>query len=288
VHKTTQETPADSTHWSTRSLALVVKVSASSVGRIWRSAKLKVHRVRTFRLSNDRQFAEKTDAVVQLYLNPPPDSVVWSADEQCQLQALSRTQPGLPCVSGHCAARMHDYKRHGTTNLFAALNVHSGGIVYMFRPRHRHQEWIKLLTLIEAATPAGREIHLIMDNYSAHKHAAVGQWLAEHPRFHIHWTPTSGSWLNAVERVFGDVTQKCLRRRSADSVPALEQALGEFLDRRNENPKPLQWKATAVEILRKTKRAWATLIDRYGVKKPSAALASTDRFLGRFPETATN
>jgi transposase len=194
----------------------------------------------------------------------------------------------LPCAPGHCATRTHDYKRHGTTNLFAAMNVHSGETVYMFHPRHRHEEWIQFLTRIEAATPAGREIHLIMDNYSAHKHAAVGQWLAEHPRFHIHWTPTSGSWLNAVERVFGDVTQKCLRRRSADSVPALEQALGEFLDRRNENPKPLQWKATAVEILRKTKRAWATLIDRYGVKKPSAALASIDRFLGRFPETATN
>jgi transposase len=129
VHKTMQETPADSTHWSTRSMALVVKVSASSVGRIWRSAKLKVHRVRTFKLSNDRQFAEKTDAVVQLYLNPPPDSVVWSADEQCQLQALSRTQPGLPCVSGHCATGTHDYKRHGTTTLFAAMNVHSGEIV---------------------------------------------------------------------------------------------------------------------------------------------------------------
>jgi transposase len=288
VHRTTQETPAGSTHWSTRSLALVVKVSASSVGRIWRSAKLKVHRVRTFKLSNDRQFAGKTDACVELYRNPPPDSVVWSADEQCQLQALSRTQPGLPCVPGHCATRTHDYKRHGTTTLFAAMNVHSGQIVYMFRPRHRHQEWIGFLTLIEAATPAGREIHLIMDNYSAHQHAAVDRWLAEHPRFHIHWTPTSGSWLNAVARVFGDVTQKCLRRRSADSVPALEQDLGEFRDRRNENPKPLQWKATAVEILRKTKRAWATLIDRYGVKKPSAALASINRFLDRFPETATN
>jgi transposase len=288
VHKTTQETPADSTHWSTRSLALVVKVSASSVGRIWRSAKLKVHRVRTFKLSNDRQFAEKTDACVQLYLNPPPDSVVWSADEQCQLQALSRTQPGLPCVSGHCATGTHDYKRHGTTTLFAAMNVHSGEVVYMFRPRHRHEEWIQFLTRIEDATPSGREIHLIMDNYSAHKHAAVGRWLTEHPRFHIHWTPTSGSWLNPVERVFGDVTQKCLRRRSADSVPALEQAVGEFLDRRNENPKPLQWKATAVEILRKTKRAWASLIDRYGVKKPSAALASINQFLARFPETATS
>ena len=259
VRKTTQETPSDSTHWSTRSLAQVVNVSPSSVRRIWRSRNLKPHRVRTFKLSNDREFAEKTDDIVKLYWNPPPHSVVWSADEQCQLQALRRTQPSLPCVSGHCATKTHDYKRNGTTNLFAAKNVHSGEIVYAFHPRHRHEEWIQFLSLIEAATPPGKEIHLILDNYSAPKHVAVGQWLAEHPRFHIHWTPTSGSWLNAVERLFSDVTEKCLRRRSVDSVAALEQAIGEFLDRRNENPKPLHWKAIAVEILRKAKRAWATL-----------------------------
>jgi transposase len=179
--------------------------------------------------------------------------------------------------------KTNDYKRHGTTNLFAAMNVHSGEIVYTFHPQHRHEEWIQFLSMIEAATPPGMEIHLIMDNYSAHKHAAVGQWLTEHPRFHIHWTPTSGSWLNAVERVFSDVTQKCLRRRSTDSVPALEQAIGGFLDQRNENPKPLRWKATAGEILRKVKRAWATLHDRYGAKKPSAALASIDRLLAPAP-----
>jgi transposase len=283
VQKTIQETPSDSTHWSTRSLAQVVNMSPSSVGRIWRWKNLKPHRVRTFKLSNDPKFAEKTDDVVTLYLNPPADAVVWSADEQCQLQALSHTQPSLPCVPGHDVTKTNDYKRHGTTNLFAAMNVHGGEIVYTFHPQHRHEEWIQFLSMIEAATPPGKEIHLIMDNYSAHKHAAVGQWLAEHPRFHVHWTPTSGSWLNAVERVFSDVTQKCLRRRSADSVPALEQAIGEFLDQRNENPKPLKWKATAVEILRKAKRAWATLHDLYGAKKPSAALASIDRFLAAAP-----
>jgi len=283
VQKTIQETPSDSTHWSTRSLAQVVNVSHSSVGRIWRWKNLKPHRVRTFKLSNDPKFAEKTDDVVTLYLNPPADAVVWSADEQCQLQALSRTQPSLPCVPGHEVTKTNDYKRHGTTNLFAAMNVHGGEIVYTFHQQHRHEEWIQFLSMIEAATPPGKEVHLIMDNYSAHKHAAVGQWLAEHPRFHVHWTPTSGSWLNAVERVFSDVTQKCLRRRSADSVPALEQAIGEFLDQRNENPKPLKWKATAVEILRKAKRAWATLHDLYGAKKPSAALASIDRFLAAAP-----
>jgi transposase len=283
VHKTTQETPADSTHWTTRSLAQVVNVSPSSVGRIWRSEKVQPHRVRTFKLSNDREFAEKTDDIVTLYLYPPANSVVWSADEQCQLQALRRTQPSLPCIPDHCATQTHDYKRNGTTNLFAAMNVHTGEIVYTFHPRHRHEEWIQFLSLIEAATRPGMEIHLIMDNYSAHKHAAVGLWLAEHPRFHIHWTPTSGSWLNAVERLFSDVTQKCLQRRSAESVPALEQAIGGFLNQRNQNPKPLKWKATAMEILRKTKRAWATLHDRYGAKKPSAALASIDRFLATAP-----
>jgi transposase len=277
VQKTTQETPADSTHWSTRSLAAVVDVSPSSVGRIWRWNHLKPYRVRTFKLSNDPKIAEKTEDIVSLYLNPPADAVVWSADEQCQIQALSRTQASLPCVPGHDATWTHDYQRHGTTNLFAAMNVHSGEIVYTFHPRHRHEEWIQFLSMIEAATPPGLEIHLIMDNYSAHKHAAVGQWLAERPRFHIHWTPTSGSWLNAVERLFSDVTQKCLRHRSADSVPALEQAIGAFLGRRNENPKPLRWKATAVEILRKAKRAWATLHDRYGAQKPSAGIFSINR-----------
>ena len=279
VHKTTHETPPDSTHWSTRNLARQVEVSASSVGRIWRARDLKPHRVRTFKLSNDPQFAEKTDDVVKLYLNPPPDSIVWSADEQSQLQALSRTQPGLPCAPGHCRTQTHDYKRHGTTTLFAGMRVHSGEIVRMFQPRHRHQEWIQFLCLIEECTPSDKQIHLIMDNYSAHKHEEVRKWLAEHPRFHIHTTPTSGSWLNAVERVFSDVTQKCLRRRSAETVEALQQAIGEHLDRRNQNPQPLHWKATAVEILRKVKRAWGVLHDRYGAQKPSAALASIERFL---------
>jgi transposase len=283
IRKTNEETPADSTHWTTRSMAEAMDVSPSSVGRIWRSADVKPHRVRTFKLSNDPEFAEKTNVIVDLYMNPPPNSVVWSADEQCQLQALERTQPGLPCVPGHSATMTHSYTRHGTTTLFAAMNVHSGEIVYTFHPQHRHEEWIQFLAMIEAATPPGKEIHLIMDNYSAHKHAAVGQWLADHRRFHIHWTPTSGSWLNAVERLFSDVTHKCLRRRSVDSVATLEQAIGGFLNRRNEHSKPLKWKATAVEILRKAKRAWATLHDRYGAKKPSAALASIDRFLATAP-----
>jgi transposase len=286
VRKTIQETPPDSTHWSTRSLAQQVEISASAIGRIWRARDLKPHRVRTFKLSNDRRFAEKTDDVVKLYLNPPSDSVVWSADEQCQIQALSRTQSSLPCASGYCATQTGDYKRHGTTTLFAAMNMGSGEVVYMFHPQHRHQEWIQFLGRIEECTPPGKQIHLIIDNYSAHKHAHVRQWLCDHPRFHIHYTPTSGSWLNQVERLFGEVTQKCLRHRSVETVPALEQNIGQYLDRRNENPKPFRWKASAVEILRKVKRAWGVLHDRYGAKKPSAALASIQRYLDVFDALA--
>lgn len=283
VHKTVQETPVDSTHWSTRTLAQQVQVSASSVSRIWRTNKLKPHRVRTFKLSNDPQFAEKTEDVADLYLNPPPDSVVWSADEKSQIQALTRTQSSLPCAPGHCATATHDYKRHGTTTLFAAMNVVSGEVVYTFHPRHRHQEWISFLAMIEEHTPPDKQIHLIIDNYSAHKHANVQQWLAGHPRFHIHYTPTSGSWLNQVERLFGEVSQKCLWHRSAETVAALEQDIAQYLDRRNQNPKPFHWKATPIEILRKVKRAWKSLHDRYGAKKPSAALASIERRLA--PQT---
>ncbi len=287
VHKTTQETPPDSTHWSTRSLAQEVDVSASSVSRIWRAHKLKPHRVRTFKLSNDPNFAEKMEEVVELYLHPPPDSVVWSADEQCQIQALTRTQSGLPCAPSHCATQTHDYKRHGTTTLFAGMNMARGEVVYTFHPRHRHQEWIQFLGMLEEGTPPGKQIHLIIDNYSAHKHAAVRQWLCEHPRFHIHYTPTSGSWLNQVERLFGEVTEKCLRRRTAETVAALEQDIGQYLEQRNENPKSFHWKASAVEILRKVKRAGGVLHDRYGVKKPSAALASIERRLAALAAAAT-
>jgi transposase len=278
IQKTTRETPVDSTHWSTRSLGTVMQVSAPSISRIWRANKLKPHRVKTFKLSNDRQFAEKTVDVATLYLNPPPDSIVWSADEQCQLQALMRTQPGLPCAPGHPATKTSDYKRNGTTTLFAALNVGTGEVIYMFNKVHTNQEWIQFLALIEKHSPPDKQIHLIIDNYSAHKHANVQQWLVERPRFHIHYTPTSGSWVNQVERVFGDVTQKCLKHRSVATVEALQQDISQFLDLRNENPKPINWKATADGILQKVKRAWQTYHDRYGSKKPSAALASIERY----------
>lgn len=287
VQKTTQETPVDSTHWSTRSLAAVMDVSACSISRIWRAQKLQPHRVKTFKLSNDPLFAEKTVDIVELYLNPPPYSVVWSADEQCQLQALMRTQNSLPCAPGHPATKTHDYKRHGTTTLFAAQNVGSGEVVYMFNKLHTNQEWIQFLTLIEKHSPPDKQVHLIIDNYSAHKHPNVQQWLAERPRFHIHYTPTSGSWLNQVERLFGEVSRKCLKHRSAPTVEALQQDITQFLDRRNENPKPIHWKATADDILQKVKRAWHSLHDRYAAKKPSAALASIERYFKLHPADLT-
>jgi transposase len=287
VQKTTHETPVDSTHWSTRSLAAVMEVSACSISRIWRAQKLQPHRVKTCKLSNDRLFAEKTADIVELYLDPPPNSVVWSADEQCQLQALMRTQSSLPGAPGHPATQTSDYKRNGTTTLFAAQNVGSGKVVYMFNKVHTNQEWIQFLTLIEKHSPPDKQIHLIIDNYSAHKHSNVQRWLAERPRFHIHYTPTSGSWLNQVERLFGEVNRKCLKHRSAPTVEALQQDLAQFLDRRNENPKPINWKATTDDILQKVKRAWQSLHDRYAAKKPSAALASIERYFKLNPPILT-
>ena len=232
-------------------------------------------------LSNDPQFAEKVEAIVEaiveLRLHPPPDSVVWSADEQCPIQARTRTASGLPCAPGPCATRTHSDQRHGTTTLFAAMAMDTGKVVYTFHPQHRHPEWIPFLGKMEASTAPDKQIHLIIDNDSAHKHAKVRQWLDDHPRFHVHYTPTSGSWLNQVERLFGEVNRKCLKHRSAPTVEALQQDITQFLDRRNENPKPIHWKATADDILQKVKRAWHSLHDRYAAKKPSAALASIAR-----------
>jgi transposase len=287
VLKTIGATPVDSTHWSTRSLAAAMDVSACSISRIWRAHKLQPHRVKTFKLSNDARFAEKTVDIVDLYLNPPPNSVVWSADEQCQLQALMRTQNSLPCAPGQPATMTSDYKRNGTTTLFAAQNVGSGKVVYMFNKLHTNQEWIQFLTMIEKHSPPDKQVHLIIDNYSAHKHANVQRWLAERPRFHIHYTPTSGSWLNQVERLFGEVNRKCLKHRSVPTVEALQEHITQFLDWRNENPKPIKWKATADAILQKVKRAWHSLHDRYAAKKPSAALASIERYFKFDPPKLT-
>lgn len=221
VRKTTQEPPAAGTHWSTRSLAKVMGLSPRTIGRIWRRHGLKPHLTRTFKLSRDPKFVEKLEDVIGLYLNPPEHALVFSVDEKSQIQALDRTQPGLPLVPGRCGTMTHDYKRHGTTTLFTALNTLDGTVIGTCMPRHRHQEWIKFLSLIDRETPKEKKIHLIVDNYATHKHPKVQAWLERHPRVTVHFTPTSASWLNMVERFFRDLTENRLRRGIFRSVEEL-------------------------------------------------------------------
>jgi transposase len=255
VRKTTREKPTAATHWSRQSMAKAMEVSASTVGRIWREHGLKPHLIRTFKVSKDPRFAEKLEDVVGLYLNAPEHAIVLCCDEKSQVQALDRTQPGLPLKKGRAGTMTHDYVRHGTTTLFAALNVADGTIIGQCQNRHRHQEWLKFLKLIEQQTPANREVHLILDNYATHKHPKVKAWLAKHPRFHLHFTPTSASWLNMVERFFRDLTEKRLRRGVFHSVPELVTALEEYLAHYNQNPTPFVWTAKANDILKKVERA---------------------------------
>ncbi len=255
IDKTLHETPPNATHWSTRTMASAVGVSASTVRRIWNAHGLKPHRVRTFKLSNDPQFAEKLEDIVGLYLNPPEHALVLSADEKSQIQALDRTQPGLPMKKGRCGTMTHDYKRHGTTTLFAALNTLDGTVIESCMPRHRHQEWLRFLRLIDRRTPKDKQIHLIVDNYATHKHPKVLEWLAKHPRFHFHFTPTGSSWLNMVERFFRDITQNRIRRGVFHSVNELEQAIHDYIEAHNLSPKPFIWTASASDILEKVKRA---------------------------------
>lgn len=259
VRLTTQERPRNATHWSTRSMAAAVGISDSSVLRIWRIHGLKPHRIETFKLSNDPQFTEKLEAVVGLYLNPPDNAFVFSVDEKSQVQALDRTQPGLPWKRGRAGTMTHDYKRHGTTTLFAAMNVASGKVISLCQQRHRHQEWLKFLRLLNDATPPDRDLYLIADNYATHKHPSVQRWLKKHPRFHIQFTPTSSSWLNMVERFFRDLTQHRLRRGVFRSVLELIDALDEYVDQHNENPKPFIWTAKATDLLAKVMRARTAL-----------------------------
>ena len=255
VRMTTQETPKAATHWSRQTMAKELGVSPSTIGRVWREHGLKPHLARTFKVSNDPRFAEKVEDVVGLYLNAPEHAIVLCCDEKSQVQALDRTQPGLPLKKGRAGTMTHDYVRHGTTTLFAALNVADGKIIGQCQNRHRHQEWLQFLKLIDQQTPADREVHLILDNYATHKHAAVKRWLAKHPRFHPHFTPTGASWLNMVERFFREVTEKRLRRGVFHSVPDLVSALEEYLAHYNENPTPFAWTAKANDILKKVERA---------------------------------
>ena len=259
IERTTQTTPPDATHWSTNSMARAEGVSASTVGRIWREHGIKPHRTKSFKLSNDKRFVEKLEDIVGLYLNPPEHAIVLSCDEKSQIQALDRTQPGLPLRKGKTATMTHDYVRNGTTTLFAALSTLDGQVIGACMPRHRHQEWIKFLKLIDARTPADKELHLIVDNYSTHKHPKVLRWLQRHPRFHIHFTPTSASWLNMVERFFRDLTEHQLRRGVFTSVEALQECIFAYIEEHNRQPKPFIWTAKANDILEKVKRAKVNL-----------------------------
>jgi transposase len=255
VELTTQSQPAAATHWSTRTMAAVLGVSAATVSRQWRKHGLKPHRVETFKVSRDPQFVEKLEDIVGLYLNPPEHALVLCCDEKSQVQALDRTQPGLPLKKGRAATMTHDYKRHGTTTLFAALNVLDGQVIAQCQPRHRHSEWLKFLRQIDRATPKDKTLHLIADNYATHKHPTVQKWLAKHPRFHMHFTPTSASWLNMVERFFRDLTTERLRRGVFTSVPELEQAIDAYIAHHNTHPKPFIWTKSARDILQKVIRA---------------------------------
>lgn len=262
IRRTTREKPANATQWSSRTMAVAVGLSEKSVRRIWHRNGLKPHLVRAFKVSNDPQFAEKLEAIVGLYLNPPEHAIVLCADEKSQIQALDRTQPGLLLKKGRCGTMTHDYKRNGTATLFAALNTLDGTVISMCDDRHRHQEWLKFLRVIDQITPAQKEIHLIADNYATHKHPKVQKWLIRHPRFHVYFTPTSSSWLNMVERFFRDLTQNRLRHGVFRDVEELIMAIGDYIDQHNQRPKPFVWTAKAADILEKVKRARAALDKR--------------------------
>ena len=262
IRKTTQENPPNATHWSTRSMAAAAGLSEKSVRRIWHQHGLKPHLVRTFKLSNDPEFAQKLEAIVGLYLNPPEHAIVLCADEKSQIQALDRTQPGLPLKKGRCGTMTHDYKRNGTATLFAAMNTLDGTVISMCDDQHRHQEWLKFLRVIDQVTPERKEIHLIADNYATHKHPRVQRWLTRHPRFHVYFTPTSSSWLNMVERFFRDLTENRIRRGIFHDVEELIMAIGDYIDKHNEKPKPFIWTAKASDILEKVKRARLALDNR--------------------------
>lgn len=255
VRVTTQTLPDAATHWSTRKLAAHLGVSDSTVLRVWRANGLKPHRTETFKVSRDPQFVEKLEDIVGLYLSPPEHALVLCCDEKSQVQALDRTQPGLPLKKGRAQTMTHDYKRHGTTTLFAALSTLDGSVIARCEERHRHTEWLRFLRQIDRETPKGKTLHLICDNYATHKHPTVTQWLGKHPRFHIHFTPTSASWLNMVERFFRDITTDRLRRGVFRSVRELIAAIKEFIAIHNKNPKPFVWTAKANDILQKVIRA---------------------------------
>jgi transposase len=255
VHMTLCAKPPNATHWSLRSMAAAAGISYSSVQRIWRAHGLKPHLVETFKVSRDKNFAAKVEDVVGLYLDPPDRALVFCVDEKSQIQALDRTQPGLPMKKGRAGTMTHDYKRNGTTTLFAALNMLDGKVIGTCMPRHRHREFLRFLRLIDQQTPVGLDLHLIVDNYATHKTPGVKRWLKAHPRFHLHFTPTSASWLNMVERFFAEITRKRIRRGTFKSVAELKSAIMEYLENHNADPKPFIWTKSAGQILEKVARA---------------------------------
>ncbi len=259
LQMTTQEQPTNATHWSTRTLAAELGVSQSMVHRVWKANGLKPHLVKTFKVSKDPHFEEKLRDVVGLYLNPPENALVLSADEKTSIQALDRTQPGLPLNRGRCGTMTHDYKRNGTTTLFAAIELGHGEVIATCMKRHRHQEWIKFLRMIDEQTPMAFDLHLIVDNYATHKHEKVKRWLKRHPRFHVHFIPTSSSWLNIVEGFFRNLDQKRLKRGVFQNVPGLIQAIMDYIEGHTRDPSPIVWTAAADTILAKVGRARAKL-----------------------------
>jgi len=271
IDKTATEKPANATHWSARKMAKAVGVSHRSVQRVWDGAGLKPHLVRTFKLSNDPKFAEKVVDVVGLYMNPPERALVLCVDEKSQIQALDRTQPGLPIKKGRAQTMTHDYKRNGTTTLFAALDVKTGQVIGECVPRHRAKEFISFLKKIDTAVDKVLDLHIVVDNYSTHKTKQVQNWLKRHKRFHLHFIPTSSSWLNLVERFFALITEDAIRRGVFRSVAELEVAIAAYLAKHNATSKPFVWTKSADVILRKVERARATLT---AVKNGNQALES--------------
>ena len=263
VRKTLKEKPQDATHWSCRLMAKEVGVHPTTISRIWRAHGLQPHRVKSFKLSTDPEFVEKLRDVVGLYVDPPERAVVFAIDEKSQIQALDRTQPGLPLKKGRAGTMTHDYKRYGTTTLFAALDIATGEVLHECMPRHRHQEFLRFLRKVERSVPAELDIHVILDNYATHKHAAVRTWLAKHPRVHFHFTPTSASWLNLVERFFAELTTRQLKRLAVTSVAQLIDTITRYIDRRNEHPKPFVWTASPKSILAKVAKAKQTLATQH-------------------------
>ena len=259
VAMTTQQKPTNATHWSTRSMAAAAGVSEASVRRVWKAHGLKPHRVESFTLSNDPHFAEKLEDIVGLDLNPPEHALVLSLDEKSQIQALDRTQPGLPMKKGRAQTMTHDYKRNGTTTLFAALDVLKGEVIGRCMPQHRHQEFLKFIRAIDRNTPKHLAIHCIADNYGTHKTKEVKDWLDQHPRFHFHFIPTSSSWLNLVERWFGKITTQRIRRGAFKSVAELIAAINDYIQHNNADPQPFIWTKSAAEIIRKVNRGRAAL-----------------------------